>query len=92
MVTDISENVTVDYQDNVTLFCMAFGSGVVNITWSTTANISLPDPTTIDTDKHQYNSSVTLISVPLEAMGDYTCSVENAFGIDSAVTAVNVAG
>ena len=91
-MTDISDDVTVDYQDNVTLFCTAFGSGVVNITWSTTASISLPDPTTIDTDKDERTSTLTLTSVPLEAVGDYTCSVENPFGSNSDVVNVNVTG
>ena len=82
-VTSSSENVTAVYGDDVTLFCMvvALGSNV-NITWSTTTNISLPDSTTTLTGKNEYNGTLTLANVTLESNGTYTCTVENDFEED----------
>ena len=92
MVTDISEGVSIVYQTNVTLSCIAFGSDIT-VFWTTTANISLPDAVNISAGKNEYESLLTLTNIPLEAMGIYTCNVENPFDdSDSDIVVVNVTG
>ena len=92
-ITSSSKNVTADYGDDVTLFCtvLALGSNV-NVTWSTSANISLPDPMTTSTIKNEYNSTLSLDNVTLESDGNYTCSVESNFGDDMEDLYLNVIG
>ena len=91
MVVDISGDVSAVYGDNVTLFCNAFGSAVT-VSWSTTANIFLPDALTISTGKYEYESLLTLTNVSSEAVGVYTCTSENPFESDFDTVTVNVAG
>ena len=83
-VTSSSENVTALYGDDVTLFCTAVALGSnVNIIWSTSANISLPDSMTTLTGKNEYNGTLTLADVTQESNGTYTCRVENDFADDT---------
>ena len=91
MVTVISDDVDAVYQDNVTLTCTAFGSSVM-VTWSTTADVSLPYATTVSTGKNEYQNSLMLMSVSLQATGVYTCNAKNQFGNDSAALNVTVTG
>ena len=91
MVTDISDSVDAIYQDNVTLTCTVFGSDVT-VSWSTTANVSLPEATIVSIGKNEYQSSLTLTNVSLQATGDYTCSAESQFGDDFETLNVTVRG
>ena len=91
MVTDISDDVQAIYLDNITLNCTAFGNDVT-VSWSTTANVFLPEATVVSTGKNEYQSSLTLTSVSLQASGDYICSAKNQFGNDSEILNVTVRG
>ena len=92
-VISVSEDVAADYGDTVTLFCtvMALGDGI-NVMWSTSANVSLPDSVTTSTGRNEYNGTLTLTNVTLEWIGLYTCRVESPFGNDSKSISVNVTG
>ena len=90
-MTETSDDVSAVYLDTVTLSCTVFGS-IVIVTWSTTANVSLPEAMTISTGENEVNSSLTLADIHLEAMGVYTCSAENPFGSDFGTVLVNVTG
>ena len=84
-----SEDVEAVYLDDVTIFCTVKSlTSDFMVTWSTTANISLPSATTVMVDSDKYNSSLTLTSVNLKAMGMYFCSVRSS----SASIVVNVTG
>ena len=63
-----------------------------NVTWSTSANISLPDSLTNSTGKNEYNSTLTLTTVTPESDGTYICTVESDFGDDFESISVNVIG
>ena len=93
VVTNFSADVSVDYLDNVTIFCIAtsFRSDV-DISWSTTANAALANTTTATLGDNQYNSSLTLTNVGTDAAGVYTCTAGNSVGSDSESIVVNVTG
>ena len=92
-VTNFSADVSADYPDTVTIFCVAtsFRSDV-DISWSTTATRALGNTTTVALDDNQYSSSLTLTNVGVDAAGVYTCTAENSVGSDSESIIVGVTG
>ena len=92
MVISSSAELSVDYLDNVTVSCIAMSLINVTITWSTTANVTLPNTTTETLSDGQYESLLALTSVGLEAAGVYTCTAQGSSGSDVAKITVNVEG
>lgn len=88
------DTVDVNYQDNVTIFCLVTSiQNDVAINWTTSADISpLPAPTRVPIGNEQYNSSLTLVNVGPEAIGDYTCTATSSSGTDFQTITVNVIG
>ena len=81
------------YQDSITIFCTAVSlANDVSITWSTSANVTIPTTTTVPLGNDLYMSSLTLTDVSLDATGVYTCTVKSSFGDDSEDIIVNVEG
>ena len=92
-VTSSSESIDAVYGDDVTLFCTVLALGDnVNVTWSTSASISLPNSTITSTGKNEYNSTLTLANVTPESIGNYTCIVQSDFGNDTESISLNVTG
>ena len=93
-VTASSGTVDADYQDNVTISCLVTSvQNAATVTWSTSANISsLPDAITKPIGNERHNSSLTLIDVGREEIGDYTCTANSSSGIDFDIITVNVIG
>ena len=65
----------------VELSCSAVGGGTLQFTWNTTANVTLPAPST-----NEKNSTLTFIMSPTH-MGDYQCTVTNERGSSVSETA-----
>ena len=81
------------YHDDVTISCIVMSlTSDFEVTWSSSANISLPNATRVFRDDDKYESSLMFTSIGLDAIGVYTCTVWSSFGNNSVDIVVNVTG
>ena len=87
-----SPDVVAIYQDNVIIFCVVKSlTSDLMVTWLSSTNASFPN-VTVDVGDNLYNSSLTLTTIGLDAIGLYTCTAQSSSGNDSASIAVDVTG
>ena len=92
-VTAFSEAVDVNYQDNITIFCLVTSVENVTVTWSTPAGIvPPPEVMTVFIGDDQYNSSLMLTNVGPQVIGTYTCTAMSSAGKGSDTITVTVIG
>ena len=84
IITSINGDTDLDLTENATLTCSVSSPVGVNITWSTSANVTVPDAVTTGNPQTGFNSSITIPSVTLahdEAV--FVCTAVNTAGSDT---------